>query len=260
MAAKNTCPICENKLGFGKAKLADKEVICRSCLNLANFSLSELIDKPLKNWTLHEVKVRINQYNQNLELMKDFKATKKIGNKLYGQVLELDDQQKKWLVSGGNLINKSSLIYNYSDIVDFELLEDGESIASGGLGRAFVGGALFGGTGAVVGGITGKKKTKQVVTELKVKITLNSINNSVVYINFLNQKTKKNSLIYKEASKHVQECLSALQIICNQENGEKIEEQSTSNTDEILKYKQLLDAGAITEEEYEAKKKQLLDL
>ena len=30
--------------------------------------------------------------------------------------------------------------------------------------------------------------------------------------------------------------------------------------DEILKYKRLLDAGAITPEEYEAKKKQLLGL
>lgn len=33
-----------------------------------------------------------------------------------------------------------------------------------------------------------------------------------------------------------------------------------SSADEILKYKQLLDAGAITQEEYDAKKKQLLGL
>jgi len=35
---------------------------------------------------------------------------------------------------------------------------------------------------------------------------------------------------------------------------------ATSNADELLKYKSLLDAGAITEEEYNAKKKQLLGL
>jgi hypothetical protein len=34
----------------------------------------------------------------------------------------------------------------------------------------------------------------------------------------------------------------------------------SSSADEILKYKQLLDAGAITQEEYDAKKKQLLGL
>lgn len=33
-----------------------------------------------------------------------------------------------------------------------------------------------------------------------------------------------------------------------------------SNADELKKYKELLDSGAITQEEYEAKKKQLLDL
>ena len=33
-----------------------------------------------------------------------------------------------------------------------------------------------------------------------------------------------------------------------------------SAADEILKFKQLLDMGAITQEEYDAKKKQLLDL
>lgn len=38
--------------------------------------------------------------------------------------------------------------------------------------------------------------------------------------------------------------------------------ETPSNTaaDEIMKYKQLLDAGAITQEEYDAKKKQLLNL
>lgn len=36
--------------------------------------------------------------------------------------------------------------------------------------------------------------------------------------------------------------------------------QAVSSADEILKYKQLLDMGAITQEEYETKKQQLLEL
>ena len=35
---------------------------------------------------------------------------------------------------------------------------------------------------------------------------------------------------------------------------------STSNADEIKKYKELLDMGVITQEEFDAKKKQLLGL
>lgn len=40
----------------------------------------------------------------------------------------------------------------------------------------------------------------------------------------------------------------------------KIESPAPSAADELLKYKSLLDAGAITQEEYDAKKKQLLGL
>ena len=35
---------------------------------------------------------------------------------------------------------------------------------------------------------------------------------------------------------------------------------SVSSADEIMKYKQLLDNGIISEEEFEAKKRQILDL
>ena len=59
-----------------------------------------------------------------------------------------------------------------------------------------------------------------------------------------------------------------LNIICQSnstENRKEIQEQLTSNsnfsvTDEIKKYKELLDMGAITQEEYERKKKELLNL
>ena len=37
-------------------------------------------------------------------------------------------------------------------------------------------------------------------------------------------------------------------------------QDQTSGADEILKYKNLLDAGIITSEEFEAKKKQILNL
>ena len=41
---------------------------------------------------------------------------------------------------------------------------------------------------------------------------------------------------------------------------EEARAQSASNAEELMKFKQLLDAGAITQEEYDAKKQQLLGL
>ena len=43
-------------------------------------------------------------------------------------------------------------------------------------------------------------------------------------------------------------------------NTKKNEEATHSQADEIKKYKELLDSGAITQEEYDSKKKQLLGL
>ncbi len=183
-----------------------------------------------------------------------FNPTKILGK------FQIDDNNKTWLIDNRNMLNKTiPRIYNYSDIVDFELLEDGESIVSGGLGRALVGGALFGGVGAIVGGVTGGKKSKPICTNLNVKITTNDINNPVVYVDFINTSTKKSSIIYKTYYDLAQKCLSTLQLIVNG-NQEIKETPIGSDADEILKFKNLLDQGIITSEEFESKKKQLLNL
>ncbi|WP_163579058.1 hypothetical protein [Gracilibacillus saliphilus] len=112
---------------------------------------------------------------------------------------------------------KDDHIINYDDILDFELMEDGESLAKGGIGRALVGGALFGGAGAVVGGITGRKN-KSYCREMKMKLTLKNNAELVRYINFIENKTKKDSIIYKQSEKEAQEALSKLKIICDERN------------------------------------------
>ena len=190
----------------------------------------------------------------------NFMPTKKIGNYLY-----LDENNKKLTIPQGLFRKKinEQKIYNYNDIVNFELIEDGNSISEGGVGRAIVGGALFGGIGAIVGGSTGHKH-KQTCTNLKIKITLNNINNPVEYITFINTEIKKDSRLYKSYIKIAQEIISVLQIICETNKSINISQQinspSVSNIDELKKYKELLDCGAITEEEFEKKKKEILNL
>lgn len=49
-------------------------------------------------------------------------------------------------------------------------------------------------------------------------------------------------------------------IINTSDNGIKEREASAENFDHIIKYKELLDAGVITQDEFEAKKKELLGL
>ena len=74
-------------------------------------------------------------------------------------------------------------------------------------------------------------------------------------------ETKKSDLIYRDAFKEAQSTLAALDSIThNVLPIEKAQNDSFDATEELRKYKSLLDDGIITLEEFDAKKKQLLDL
>lgn len=250
------CRSCGKTLKLDGISVKDNVKVCARCLTSA-FSSKELRQRGKSNISHEEVIQRTNHFSDEqkniLDIKKEFTFTKKINN-----FVAFDDEQKKWAILS-SFMGKVEQIYNYNDIVNFELLEDGDSIASGGLGRALAGGVLFGGTGAIVGGVTGKKKTKGICNSLKLKVTINDMNNPVVYINFIETKTKKSGFVYKTASKSAHECLSTFQLICDRNNNSD-KNESLSSADEIMKYKELLDIGAITEEEYNLKKEQLLGL
>lgn len=259
---KKICPVCGQKLTFIKQKLDRGISICEKHFGEAGITMAEILSRLDKQFTVEEIKERIelvNNTKEELELeVNNFVVAKKIGN-----FVAFDEAQQKWAMLNswsGKIINT----FNYSDIVDFELLEDGESIATGGLGRALVGGALFGGVGAIVGGVTGKRKSKDVCSSLRLKVTINDMINPVVYINFIEAKTKKDGFTYKTIEGAAQECLSVFQLICDKQNPpvnyEGENNIAVSAADEIKKFKGLLDDGILTQEEFDAKKKELLGL
>lgn len=169
--------------------------------------------------------------------------------------LEIDETKKLWRVDRAE--------YSFSDIVDFELLENGESVAKGGLGRAVVGGVLFGGAGAVVGGVTANRKNKAVCNSMRIKIVLNDINSPNAYIDLIKTATKKDSSKYKQRTEAAQECLSVLQLMCNIQNNvdeENLQDKENSDVDNLRKFKALLDDGIITQEDFDAKKKHILGI
>ena len=248
---KETCSICKDELT--KVKLSDG-YICLKCLKDSGLFPTK---KPLKTVTVSEAIDLVNKTTQNRKCVESFNPTKKIGN-----YIEFDDNKKQWLIPDGFARTKvNPKVYNYKDIIEFELLEDGESITKGGLGRAVAGGVLLGGVGAIVGGVTGNRKTNSIVNSLKIKITLNDINNPNVYISLIKIKTPTNSSIYKKSYKFAQDILSVLSIIVEDNDKPKNEVKNTSSdADEILKFKNLLDDGIITQEEFEKKKKMILGI
>ena len=169
----------------------------------------------------------------------------------------IDTVHKKWQALGP--------VHSYADLVSYEYQEDGGTIVSGGIGGALVGGALFGSVGAIVGAAAGKKKQSDFVNSMKIRLTVNSMSNPTEYIdmNPVRIRMKRSSGQYRKVLEETQEILSCLELIIKENQniaGVQDKIPKMDPTDEILKYKKLLDAGAITQEEYEEKKKQLLNL
>lgn len=257
---ETTCVICDEINSLKKTKIDDGKLVCSDCFKKTDPDKLIHLGKPIKKMTVEDITSAIKVKEANDNALSSFTPTKKISDKV-----EFDDNKQQWLIlSAFRGKRDKSTVYQYSDILNFELLEDGESVSQGGLGRALVGGALFGGAGAVVGGVTGKKKNKGICTSLRIKVTLKDINNPVKYIDFITTKTKKDGFIYKDSYNHAQECLSVFQLICDQqENKKSVNDESKtakSGADEIRKFKELFDEGIITQEEYDAKKKELLGI
>ncbi|MFN2937731.1 SHOCT domain-containing protein [Lachnospiraceae bacterium YH-ros2226] len=276
-----TCAICGKNLpmlGINKIRLKGGDFVCLDCVKKAGHNpmtwtknLSTTVD------TLQAEIAGINKAEpakkkSDIDIMKEtfdrrrsslglgararvsetFRPDKSFYKRFY-----IDTVHKKWQALGP--------VHNYSDLVSYEYQEDGGTVVSGGVGRAVVGGALFGSVGAVVGAATGKKKLADFVNSMKIRLTVKDMNNPTEYIdmNPVRIRMKRGSGQYRKNLEETQEILSCLELIIR-ENQKSLSASENSKAadaaDEILKYKKLLDAGAITQEEYEAKKKQLLNL
>jgi len=109
--------------------------------------------------------------------------------------------------------------YKFADIVTFEVFDNSMSIYSGTttttksgsmFGRAAVGGLLFGGAGAIIGGTTAKQETtgqtETTIHNYDVVLTLNSLSTPMLKVNF------------GENQQGVQKFVSILSIILERRN------------------------------------------
>lgn len=155
-------------------------------------------------------------------------------------------------------------IFKFNELLSYELFEDDSQVTKGGLGLAAAGGILFGGVGAIVGGVTGKRKTKRNVESLYLKINLNNIDFPCAMIPYITKSTKTKSNDYINAFNSAQETISCLNIILKKLETDGITTPEAPMMDDPLtqvkKLKELLDMDAITQEEFDVKKKELLNL
>jgi hypothetical protein len=206
-------------------------------------------------------KKKNNNISENLNKA-GFEISKRVNDFTNRNSILLDEKNGKFAYVN----NKKGFfhIYNFAQLVEYEVVEDGDSIIKGRVGSVIAGGMMMGGLGALAGA-SRSKKVKSTCNSMYLRIIVDDIKNSQITIPFITTQTKKSSTFYKSIQSCAQEFTSMLAIIKSRSEEEKhinVKESasSISAADEIKKYKELFEGGIITQEEFDAKKKQLLNL
>lgn len=164
--------------------------------------------------------------NTNWMSQNDFKSTAEI--KYYdsaysnGCTIYIDENKRQLMIS--NVLTGSRRTLDFSDILGMEVVED--DVRTNGVGRAIVGGALFGGAGAIVGSNTGKKTVRTV----KIVFYLKNISSPKYEIVFSHSNNiKSDSPTYKSIMQFVSRVDATVRAIIAQ-NDTPIEDNKVVST------------------------------
>ncbi len=94
-----------------------------------------------------------------------------------------------------NIKAEHILEYNLSVLRDYEIIRDGVTVykKSNAVGRAVVGGLLFGGVGAIVGAASSKSKGTQQIKSASLKIYTNNIDSPSMTIKIFDASIKQDA-------------------------------------------------------------------
>lgn len=145
-------------------------------------------------------------------ISKDFNISKEL--KFGTTIIVVDDINKKWSIhwTSTSFLLKEYPIFNYSQLLDFGVKENGNQIIQGRAGSALTGGVLFGTAGAIVGA-SRKKEISQTFT-LELNIVVNDLNINCINILLL-KDAKQNNPTYQTARTFVHEAVALFTYIQN---------------------------------------------
>lgn len=130
--------------------------------------------------------------------------------------IQFDDNSKKIHIPiQDSDQNGVRTVFDHSQIIDVEIVEDGETITKGTLGGVLMGDMIAGTAGAIIGSNIGKKKSKNQCTKLAIKFLLNSdvLFREYYLINNPKKSIKKDSDEYKQAYIVINSILSKIKIV-----------------------------------------------
>lgn len=237
----NTCPVCGGKLGLLNREKSADGLICAGC---SSFFFSKLGFRAAKQPT----DVLVAYWATLEQRRKVFKETNSIydGDALFVSI----DKTNRLFCFGHRGGDKGPrMIYSFDEVAGYESdAPDDLTVTEtkGGIGRAVIGAAVAGPVGAIVGAATAKTETR--------KGSRSKENVSIRFTLPLGETSLPTTVYPGGMTAFLKRCK------VSQEKPRVTDQVTSSTADELLKFKQLLDMGAITEAEYNAKKAQLLGL
>ena len=285
------CPFCDEfphlylnvQNGFS---LVSATCMCEKCkaklnteykvLNIKRLKAVDLGEKNVHNLELNitysleylqgiqksETEIQVNRGTNDFVVSKEIDI---LANSWHSTKLLIDNQNKKFIYQEGKSYPKT---YNFSDLINYEVYENGKSQLQGRAGSALIGGAFFGLGGLIVGSSMSRNINEK-CNQLKLIIRLNDFNCPQIVITYIdNVDWDKNGWIYRNMKENLQAVCSMLEYMLNEKTLEqsamiKQEEkgiETKSNKEQLQELKEMLDDGLITQEDFEQKKKQILGL
>ncbi|BBW93657.1 hypothetical protein PS1M3_37440 [Pseudoalteromonas sp. PS1M3] len=188
--------------------------------------------------------------------------------------IAFDEANKKFAICSSEM--KTTKTFSYQDILSAEIFYDGNTVTKTNrvsqIGGALIGGLALGGLGAVVGGLSGKKKSKKEIEKIELRIIVNDKESPVQDIIFLNTKCKEWTPLFKESEKSVRHWFAIVSLLINEADKydernlkelkslSPIKENKSSLVESLNELNELFQKGILTEEEfYKAKQKTLND-
>jgi hypothetical protein len=182
-------------------------------------------------------------------------------------VLALDHGRKR--IAIGTVTNHVER--SWSDISAVEVEKNGQSITQTNRGSqmmgAAVGAVLLGPLGLLMGGMSGSKRQKERVNELSLKILIDDRTAPVHRITFFKMKgngTDAQNRLLKGPAKEMEHFHALVANAIRQDNRSFARQASAPvlddrfNTDQIAKLWELKQAGALTADEFESEKREVL--
>ena len=190
-------------------------------------------------------------------------------------IVLIDDVSKKVCIVNG----KEKKVVNYDQIISVEYIENNIVINSKSttktIGSALIGGALAGGAGAIIGGLSGDSTSINKINDIIVRIRIRDINTPIIEILAFDCKwtverkpIKADDVLCRVHANPAKEIVNVLSVIIDEvDRSSKTIEQTVaphrndnhiSVAVELMKLAELKEKGILTESEFSDQKRKLI--